>query len=477
VRIRTHFVYNAQMSARAQTLDVAALLDRSSWSTYQKLLTVLAALAVIFDGFDIQILGFAIPSLIREWHVARGDFGPVLAIGLAGMAVGAPLAGYCGDRFGRRMALIGCVVAFGLATIATALVHGLAGLTLLRFVTGMGTGGALPNASALTAEFAPLRRRATAVKLTLVCFPLGGMLGGLLAAWVLPKFGWRGLYAVGGVLPLLLAAILWALLPESPRFLARRPARWPQLTNLLARMGHAIPAGAAFEDRGERESAERASVRTLFSPGLARDTAGLWIAFFSSLGSVYLIFGWLPAMLTAQGLSLATASTGLAVYNFGGVLGVLVWAMLVTILGSRRPMLSGALACAGSALALLVVPIQAHGSHVPLIVCLGINGLLANAVQTSMYALAAHVYPTSVRATGVAYASMIGRLGGLLTSLFGAFVIQAGARTYWSVLALAMVCAFAGLAWVRSHYPAMSKLRADVSAAAMSLPLDDAEPG
>jgi len=442
------------------TFDVGALLDRSTWSTYQKLLTLLAALAVIFDGFDIQILGFAIPSLIREWHVARADFGPVLAVGLAGMAVGAPLAGYCGDRFGRRTALLGCVITFGLATVGTALVQGLPGLTLLRFVTGMGTGGALPNASALTAEFAPLRRRAMAVKLTLVCFPLGGMLGGLLAAWVLPRFGWRGLYAMGGVLPLLLALVLLAFLPESPRFLARRPALWPRLTSLLARMGHPIPAGATFEDSGEVEGAKRASLPSLFGAGLARDTAGLWVAFFSSLGSVYLIFGWLPAMLTALGLNVATASTGLAVYNFGGVLGVLLWAALVTVLGSRRPLLSGALACAGSALALLVVPIQAQGDHVLLIVCLGINGLLANAVQTSMYALAAHVYPTSVRATGVAYASMIGRLGGLLSSLFGAFVIQSGAKTYWSVLAIAMVCAFAGLAWVRSHYPAIRRTAA-----------------
>jgi AAHS family 4-hydroxybenzoate transporter-like MFS transporter len=467
----------AQTESRiSQTFDVAALLDRSSWSTYQKLLTALAALAVIFDGFDIQVLGFAIPSLIREWHLARGDFGPVLAVGLAGMAVGGPLAGYCGDRFGRRVALIGCVVAFGLATIGTAMVHGLAGLTILRFVTGMGTGGALPNASALTAEFAPLRRRAMAVKLTLVCFPLGGMLAGLLAAWVLPRFGWRGLYSIGGVLPLLLALVLMALLPESPRFLARRPAMWPRLVALLGRMGHAVPAGASFEDRAEHDAAEHASVRRLFGSGLARDTTGLWIAFFSSLGSVYLIFGWLPAMLTAQGLNVATASTGLAVYNFGGVLGVLLWATLVTLLGSRGPMLFGALACAGSALALLVVPIQAHGDHVLLIACLGINGLLANAVQTSMYALAAHVYPTSVRATGVAYAATIGRLGGLLTSLFGAVVIQAGAKTYWSVLAAAMVCAFAGLAWVRNHYPAIGRLETDVAAASMSSPLDDAEP-
>jgi AAHS family 4-hydroxybenzoate transporter-like MFS transporter len=207
-----------------KTVDVAALLDRSSWSTYQKLLTALAALAIIFDGFDIQILGFCIPSLMQEWHVARSDFGPVLAVGLAGMAIGGPVAGYCGDRFGRRSTLIVCVAIFGLATMATAFVHGLTGLTLLRIATGMGTGGALPNAGTLTAEFAPLRRRPAAVKLTMVCVPLGGMLGGLLAARVLPIFGWRGLYAIGGALPLLFAALMWAALPESPRFLVCSPA-------------------------------------------------------------------------------------------------------------------------------------------------------------------------------------------------------------------------------------------------------------
>jgi AAHS family 4-hydroxybenzoate transporter-like MFS transporter len=328
----------------------------------------------------------------------------------------------------------------------------------LRLLTGMGTGGALPNVSALTAEFAPVRRRGTAVKLTLVCVPLGGMLGGLLAAWVLPTLGWRGLYGIGGALPLLFAIILWAALPESPRFLARRPAQWPRLARQLARFGHAIPDGASFEDRAEREAAGRASFGALFRDGLARETAGLWIAFLFCLGSIYLVFGWLPAMLTARGLDLATASLGLTAYNLGGVLGVFLWAALLSLLGSRGPLLSGSLACAGSALALMVVPIQAHGDHLPLIVCLGINGLLANAVQISMYALAAHVYPTSMRATGVAYAATIGRAGGLLSSLFGSYIIQAGAGAYWQMLAACMVLAFAGLAWVRSHYPGIEQL-------------------
>ena len=438
----------------AGTVDVNALLDAGAWSTRQKLLTLLAALAVTFDGFDIQILAFAIPSLMRDWHVARSEFGPVLALGLAGMAMGGPLAGYAGDRLGRRPALIASVVLFGIATIATAFAQGVTGLAILRFVTGLGAGGALPNAAALAAEFAPTRRRATAVKLTMVCVPLGGMLGGLIAARVLPAFGWRALYGIGGTAPLLFAAVLSMALPESPRFLARRPGSWPDLAALLNRWGHAIAADTGFEDRAENRGSDRlspiASMRTLFSPALARDTVGLWIAFFFCLGSIYLVFGWLPSLLSAQGLSASAASSGLASYNFGGVLGVLCLTAVLTMLGSRAPMLIGSLATAASALAILLVPI---GSVNWLIAGIALNGFLANAIQTALYALAAHVYPTGVRSSGVACASAVGRVGGLISSLSGAAVIQSGASGYWVCLAIAMILTFGGLASIRNHLP------------------------
>lgn len=414
---------------------------------------MLVAVSVIFDGFDIQILGFAIPSLMKEWQVVRSTFGPVLAVGLAGMALGAPIAGYFGDRFGRRITLIGCVLLFGLATIASAFVHGFVGLTLLRLMTGIGTGGLFPNASALTAEFAPLRRRSTAVKLTLVCIPLGGMLGGVLAAWVLPRFGWRGLYGIGGVLPILCAAIMFGILPESPRFMARRQEYWARLAQLLTRIGHTLPANVVFEDRLESANTHGVSPRGLFTSELARETVGLWIAFFFWIGGIYLVFGWLPAMLASRGPDLATASSGLAIYNFGGVIGILIWSVLIPLFGSRRPLLFGSIACAGSAVALMFVPIQAHSLGATLVIGLWIHGLLANAVQTSMYALAAHVYPTSIRATGIAYAAAIGRTGGLLSSVFGSYFIQAGAKSYWTALATAMLCATVGLVWVSNHYP------------------------
>lgn len=434
----------------SRTIDVSALVDGSPWTRYQKLLTALTAMAVIFDGFDIQMLAFAIPALIKDWRVARADFGPVLAVGLAGMAIGGPLAGYAGDRWGRRPALIGSVALFGLATACTAFVDGILALAVMRFITGVGAGGAVPNAGALAAEFAPIRRRPAAVKFTIVCIPLGGMLGGMIAAYVLPAFGWRALYLTGGIAPLLFALVLWWALPESPRFLARHEWLWPQLRRLLHRMGHATPEGSAFEDRAEPRGTPRVSVRALFSEALAKDSAGLWIAFFFCLGSIYLVFGWLPAMLTAQGLSMASAISSLSIYNFGGVLGVLLWTVLMAKWGSRGPLLIGALATAASALVLVTIPAQSAQFNA----ALAINGFLANAIQTSMYALAAHVYPTSVRATGVAYAAAVGRVGALVSSFYGAVLIQAGASVYWYALAIAMVCTFAGLAWVRHHVPA-----------------------
>ena len=451
---------NADAHGRQDELNVAALLDGSAWSTFQKLVTVLAGLVTIFDGFDIQILAFTIPLLTREWHVERGQFGPVLAIGLVGMALGSLLAGYCGDRFGRRPAIIGSVLLFGLATIATALVHGLTGLGLLRFFTGLGTGGALPNVSALVAEFAPLRRRASAVKLAILCIPLGGMLGGVLAASILPRFGWKGLYILGGGLPLLLAGALLAGLPESPRFLARCASEWPRLIGLLRRFGISIQDGSIFETTTEADG-RHASVRELFARARVRDTVGLWVSFFFCLAAIYLVFGWLPSMLTARGLSVGAASSGLAVYNFGGVVGILVWAMLMPFWGSRGLLVFGALACATSSVSMLLIPLSStSGRSGLLLACIGVNGFLANAVQTSLYAVAAHVYPTKIRATGVAYSVMVGRAGGLVSSLLGGLLIQAGASFYWIALGLAMVFAAASLGWIHSHYPAVKRLGA-----------------
>jgi AAHS family 4-hydroxybenzoate transporter-like MFS transporter len=436
----------------SSTVDPIHLLETGRWTGYQKALTLLAAVAVIFDGFDIQILGFAIPSIMREWHVARAAFSPILALGMAGMAAGSPFAGYVGDRFGRRTALIGCVLLFGGATILTAYSHGLLELAALRFVTGMGAGGALPNASALSAEFAPRRWRPVAVTFTIVCVPLGGMIGGVAAGWILPVLGWRAMYVFGGAAPILLAILLYVALPESPRFLARHPRRWQELVRLMQRMGRTVPAGARFEDVRAPIAAAKVPLRSLFTGGLLRETLGLWLAFFACLNGIYLVFGWLPAMLTAKGFGVVTASSGLAAYNFGGVVGVVVCAAAASLMGSRRPLIWAAVAGVVSAAGLLLVPLDPAGSQIPVIVGFGLIGFFANAVQTTMFALAAHVYSTEVRASGIAAAAAAGRVGGLLSSFAGAAIIQAGSGAYLCTLAVSMAVTAAGLAIMRNHF-------------------------
>src|SRR5215212_3979570 len=208
-----------------QSVDIGHILDDGPWTTMQKLVVILAALSIVADGFDGQLIGFAIPSIIKEWGITRGDFAPVVASGLIGMGIGSACAGLFADHFGRRMAVIGSVLVFSLATCAIGFSQNLWMIAALRFVAGLGIGGALPTSTTITAEYTPARSRTMAITATILCVPLGGMLAGVFASFVLPSFGWRGLFWIGGLLPLALGVVLLQL-PESPRFLAHHHARW-----------------------------------------------------------------------------------------------------------------------------------------------------------------------------------------------------------------------------------------------------------
>jgi MFS transporter, AAHS family, 4-hydroxybenzoate transporter len=435
---------------------LSSFLDQGEWSLTRKIVLALAALSIIFDGFDNQLMGFAVPAIARDWGVPRSAFAPILALGLTGMVLGSVLAGYLGDRRGRRPALIGCVTVFGLATLGIGFVHHLPMLSILRVIAGAGIGGALPNAGTLTAEFTPLRQRATAVILTIVCLPLGGMFAGVIAAHILPFYSWRVLFFIGGGTPLLLAATLLFALPESPRFLSRSPARNAELGRLMNRFGYRGPVHESVIDEPATEKVKSEKLRGLFSPNTSRDTAFLWMASFSCLACVYLIFSWLPSLLTARGLDLAAASNGLAAYNFGGVLGALFCAWLVPRAGSRGPLLS--FAALGAASAVFIAYLGAGTSHFALITSLGAHGFFVNGVQTTIYALAAHIYSAPIRARGVASALAVGRVGSIASALVGSILIQAGSTAFLGALALGMTCVFIGLSLIRNHIARNEKM-------------------
>jgi MFS family permease len=304
------------------TYDIGALLDAGRTGAYQRWLVFLTALAIVFDGIDNQLLGVVIPTMMNEWEVARSAFAPVVSLGIAGMMVGGALAGIAGDRFGRRRALLASMAMFSAMTLAIAGVQDISTLAALRFLAGIGLGGALPNAATLAAEFVPRAQRPMAVTATIVCVPLGAMLAGILGSQLLSMTGWRVLFVAGGLGPLVVVVALARLLPESPRFLARHPSRWPELAQLARKLGHQVSPDAMFEDSAEG-SVGRAPISSLFSTDLRRDTMALWVSFCSCLLAVYLGFSWLPTVLAAAGFGPSIASTGITAFNLGGVVGAL----------------------------------------------------------------------------------------------------------------------------------------------------------
>ena len=433
-----------------QAVDVGRLIDEARWSAYQKALVALTALAIVFDGVDNQLLGVAIPSIMQEWSAPRAAFAPVISIGYFGMMIGGAVAGLAGDRFGRRSALLASMALFGVTTSASALAATPSQLALLRLLASAGLGGAIPNATALAAEYVPRRVRPIAVTLTIVCVPLGGTIAGLLGVRLLPLIGWRALFIAGGVIPVIYALVLTRALPESPRYLVRRPGRWRELASMLARMGHATPAGAEFTDAIETHT-ERASIGTLFQPDFLRDTLALLAAFFSCLLAVYLGFSWLTALLTSAGFDPATANVGIIAFNLGGVAGALAGSIVIGRYGSRTPMMLMAVGAAAASMLMATMAIDAS-APVAIMAMLTLIGGLINGVQVTLYALAAHVYPSVVRATGVGTASVIGRIGAIVSGYAGAWAIDyRGSAAYFTLIALAMAATTIALACIRRH--------------------------
>jgi len=422
------------------------------WSSFQKCVLALAALAFTVDGLANQVLGLALPALIRDWAIPREAFAPVAACGLIGVALGTALGGVLGDRRGRRVGLIGSLLLFGLMTSGAALAHGPTSLIVLRFLSGLGIGGALPNGAALIFEFTPARHRAGAIALSMTFIPVGGVLSGVLGAAILPVWGWRGLFLVSGLLPILLAAVFVFALPESPRFLARFAHRQAELAALLRRCGHADDASSTLlAERGH--AVLRTPLAALFGSGMLPDTVALWVAFFFCLLASYTLFSWVPTLLMGAGFPLSMTSLGMTAFNLGGMVGGVTGGWLIARLGSRLAMLGLAGGATAGAVALGVLPLDAHATALAL-GALSIEGFFIGGLHNGLYTVAAFLYPPFVRATGIGAAAGVGRIGAVLSSFTGVLTMKLGGPSgYFLVVAAACALSFIASQLLRQHVP------------------------
>jgi AAHS family 4-hydroxybenzoate transporter-like MFS transporter len=343
-------------------------------------LVILCLIVICFDGFNAQVMGYAAPALIKSLHVGRPAFGPVASAGLFGLMLGALLLGTLGDRLGRKTIIVASTAAFGLFSILTAFVHSVGLLVALRFLTGLGLGGAMPAVIALVADHAPTRVKGTLVTITVCGFAIGPAIGGFVAPSLLAAGGWPALFLAGGVIPLILAPVLAVALPKSVR------GRLP-----------------------------KAPVAAIFADGRTLGTLCLWVAIFMNLVGINLQTNWLPLMLTDFGYRAGEAARITALFHVGGALGGLMLARVLDRFDYTKAV-PAVFLLAAVAVAVIGMVGRAPG---PLMLAIFGAGLFVVGLQSLLNALAGMFYPAEIRSTGSGWALGIGRAGAAIGPALG----------------------------------------------------------
>jgi AAHS family 4-hydroxybenzoate transporter-like MFS transporter len=383
---------------------------------------------------------------------------PALTAGLVGVMLGAALLAPLADRVGRRRVIVYSCVAFGIGSLLTVWVDSLATLTVVRFLTGLGLGSALPNAIGLASEYAPHRRRALIVMFVGSGISLGAIGAGIAAARLITLFGWQVVFVVGAVLPLLLAAALARWLPESIRLAAVTPRLKHEAQILLRRLKPELAAGNVEIVSADSEGG-RATVADLFKDGRGVATVSLWVAFFMSLLNVYLAINWLPTSLAASGFSETQAAEMTTLYHVGGVLGTYAIGLTMDRLGVYRMVLV--------ALSLAVIGFYAFAtvtelSQWPTTAILMLAGIGVIGAQVGVTALASITYPVAMRATGLGWALGVGRVGSIVGPTVGGIMLATASdpRSVYLgcvIPVLAGMAAIAALSRRRNPAPQLSR--------------------
>jgi AAHS family 4-hydroxybenzoate transporter-like MFS transporter len=393
--------------------DVRAIIDAAPMSRLQWIVVSIAGLVIVLDGFDMLAIAFAGPPLAQELGLAMTSLTGVFAAGTIGIVIGSFVVGPLADRYGRRWFLLAATLIFALATLGPTLDLSFSHLVAYRLVTGLGLGAATPSAIALTAEYAPERHRSLLNNLMFAGFPVGGLLAGFLTTELLPHWGWRWVFYIGGGVPLLLLLPIAMLLPESVIFLARNQMQPQRLRELLRRIDPRLPTGAGPTYGVLEPGGTQRGVSALFTDGRAAGTALLWTIFFCNLVVLLFLNSWLPALLTRVGMSFGDASAAATLMMAGGIGGGLSFGALIDRFGATR-----VLTVSFTLTALLValigrIPTSASSG---LMVAVGF-GLVG--CQLSINALPAIFYPTKVRSTGIGWALGVGNVGAVVGPMLG----------------------------------------------------------
>ena len=401
-----------------RSVDVNQVVDDAKFTPFHMNVLFWCMLVIIFDGYDLVIYGVAMKGLVAQWGLSAKEAGFLGSVALFGMMIGAMALGSLADRYGRKKMIALCLVLFSLFTFLCGFAQNPTQFAIMRFIAGVGIGGAMPNLVAMMAEYSPKRMRSTMVSLMFSGYAIGGMLSAGLGIMIVPSMGWEWMFYLG-IIPLFLLPLIWKFLPESLGFLMRQ-GKEAEVRKILPKVAPELNITA--EDQLVREEVvvkkSVVPVGQLFVEHRGVSTLAFWVSFFCCLLMTYALSTWLPKFMEQAGYELKAGLSFLFAMNIGAMIGAIGGGWLADKFNIKAVLVaflllgSTAFVCLG------------YKAPVPVLYLLvTIAGATTIGTQIVLYSYVAIFYPLKIRSTGIGWASGVGRIGAIVGPILGGWLV------------------------------------------------------
>lgn len=443
---------------QSNKININTLIDDAKFTPFHWGVLFWCLMIIIFDGYDLVIYGVALPLLMQEWALSAVQAGLLASTALFGMMFGAMTFGTLSDKLGRKKTIMICVAIFSGFTFLGAFASNPVEFGILRFLAGLGIGGVMPNVVALMTEYAPKRIRSTLVALMFSGYAIGGMTSALLGAWLVPEFGWKIMFYIA-IIPLVALPLIWKFLPESLMYLTNKK-EIEQTRSIVQKISPSQQLNGDTEFvLNEVTKGDEAPVKALFQQGRMFSTFMFWIAFFMCLLMVYALGSWLPKLMIQAGYSLGASMIFLFALNIGGMIGAIGGGALADRFHIKK-VLTIMFICGAAALILLGF----NSPQIVLYTLIAVAGAATIGSQILLYTFVAQYYPSTVRSTGMGWASGIGRIGAIVGPVLTGALLTMNLPHQMNFFAIAIPGVIAALAIF------MVNLKASVDAKALTEP-------
>lgn len=399
--------------------NIQKLIDSSAMSKLQYGTILVCFLMNILDGMDVLVISYCAPAIAKSWEVGPEALGIVFSAGLAGMTLGALFLAPFADQMGRKKMIVLSALLMGTSIMLTAWTTTVTQLIALRFISGIGIGSMLASTAALTAEYTPNKSRDFWVSFVISGYPVGAVLSGLVAASVVPASGWQMMFKLAGLASFVTIPLILIFLSESIDFYFNRQPKngLTKVNKTILKMG--FEPVEAFPPRESKTSG--IPVKRLLNDEFRISTIQLWIALFLAFGCLYFLTSWIPKMAETTGLSMSLAIYAGTVFNVGAWGGIILQGYFSSRFGLKKT-----IAVYLILTAILMMVFRWFIGSDWLLFVFGLLGFTLQGGFVGLYAVAARMYPTNFRTTGLGWAIGIGRLGGVIGPAVGGVLIGMG---------------------------------------------------